>query len=423
MRSLLRSASLLALAVTAGCGSSSSSNGAAPSADAGPPLACPDGFAADDANVGCVDVTPADDCPAGTRATLGSTDCKPVAAIECKDGFVADSSGWGCRDVQPDVACTGAAREALGQTSCVPIGDCGAAFPPATATIFVGPTVTPDATHFTTIQAALDAAPAEALVAVDSGTYTEALTVTKTVGIVGRCAAMVTLASPDGTAPGITTSGAPGWTASGLTIRGGDVGVNVGGGNATLDSIVVEGASGAGIRAKGGTASLRNGRIHGISNDGGGTGFGVDASNGTVTITDSAIVFAATAGINTTGNGKVTLTHSIVRDTDGGGGTDGQGVGAACSAGGQLDVEQSAFVGNHVAAIVVLDKGSSVGVYQSVLRGSIAVSNGYGDGLVVMAGGDADLVQTTISENQEWGITSDGPSAKLTIDAVVVRGG
>ena len=80
MRSLLRSASLLALAVTAGCGSSSSSNGAAPSADAGPPLACPDGFAADDANVGCVDVTPADDCPAGTRATLGSTDCKPVAA-------------------------------------------------------------------------------------------------------------------------------------------------------------------------------------------------------------------------------------------------------------------------------------------------------------------------------------------------------
>ena len=119
-----------------------------------------------------VDVTPeggADDslvttteeqCPAGSRAAVGTTSCVPVGTTTCAPGFAKDDSGWGCNAVLPSTKCTGATRPALGETSCVPTGDCGAAFPPANA-IVVDPTLADgavDATHVKTLSDAITAA-------------------------------------------------------------------------------------------------------------------------------------------------------------------------------------------------------------------------------------------------------------------------
>lgn len=73
----------------------------------------------------------------------------------------------------PAVACTGATRERLGDAACVPVGDCNAPFPPAGALLvdddFTAAQI--DATHFRSVGAALAAAPAGGVVAVDAGRY------------------------------------------------------------------------------------------------------------------------------------------------------------------------------------------------------------------------------------------------------------
>ena len=379
---------------------------------------------ADDAGAGCIDLTPAADCPAGTRATLGSAQCQPVAAPTCGTGFAPDPSGWGCIDVQPAAACTGASLETLGSTTCATLGDCNAAFPASGATIFVAPTQSVDATHFTTIQSAIDAAPSGATIAIDSGTYTEALTITHSVTLAGRCAAMVNVVSPDGTKPGIAAQGTLTLKVSGLSLRQHLIGVNVTGGSTTLDAIFIDGAIGRGVRVGGGAVHIDGSRIFGVTDDSSGIGFGLDVSGGSVDVTGSAIVKSGVAGINATSSGKATIHASIVRDTDGGNGADGQGVGASISGGGQLDIEASAFTGNHVANVVVLDPRSLVTINGSVIRKALVrTDGGYGDGIIVMAGGEADIGSSTLSGSGEWGITSDGPNAILKLNSSVIRGG
>ncbi len=303
------------------------------------------------------------------------------------------------------------------------MGNCSAAFPPSAATLFVSPTATVDATHFTTIQAAISAAPSGAIIAVDTGTYDEALTVASSVSIVGRCAASVIVMSPDGTKPGIATS-APTLSVSGLTLKGHLVGVNVSSGDTTLTSVFINGAIGRGVAVPGGAAHIHASRIFGVTDDSDGNGFGLDVPAGTLDIDGSAIVKSGVAGINATSTGKATLTGTILRDTDGGNGADGQGVGAAVSGGGHLDFEGCALTGNHVANAVVLDPHSNILLNGSVVRGAIARTDGtYGDGIIVMPGGEVDVTSSTIEANGEWGITSDGPASTVSITSSVIRGG
>ena len=417
----------LALGLLLSCKTSSSPS-ATGAADAGPdatPVTCPAGFAIDGANVGCIEVVPAADCPAGTRAVLGQTTCQPIAHMTCGQGFVADPSGWGCRDVQPAAECTGSSREALGSAMCTPVGDCTAAFPPAAATLFVGPSVTIDATHFQSIQAAIGAAPAGATIAVDSGTYEEILTITQSVSIVGRCAAQVIVLSADGTSSGVATIGNVTAGLSGLTFRNSANAIALTGGTTTIESVIVDSPRGRGIVVDHATAHVHASRVFNVGLDAAGNGFGLEARNsGTMDVTDSAIVKSAVAGINVTSNGKVSLQLAVIRDTDGGAGTDGQGVGALASAGGQLVVASSVFNGNHYANLVVTDPASVATVTGSVIRGALPRPAGdYGDGFQVMAGGQLVATGTTIAENAEWGGTTDGKGSSFKLTTSVVRGG
>src|SRR5829696_7529071 len=82
---------------------------------------CPAGLVRAAETNACLDVAPAADCPSGTAAMLGSTECQPVGWTSCDAPFAKEPSGWGCRAVTPS-ACTGATREAIGRATCVPIG-------------------------------------------------------------------------------------------------------------------------------------------------------------------------------------------------------------------------------------------------------------------------------------------------------------
>ncbi|MER2559227.1 MAG: right-handed parallel beta-helix repeat-containing protein [Myxococcaceae bacterium] len=129
-------------------------------------------------------------CDAGAWAFPGEG-CSALGWVQCPDGF--RSTGSSCEPILPSTPCTGATRAALGQSACVPVGDCNAAFPPATATHFVDAAGPLDATHFRTIAAALQAAPDDAVIAIAPGTYAQTLVPTKPVKLIGQCAERVTL--------------------------------------------------------------------------------------------------------------------------------------------------------------------------------------------------------------------------------------
>ncbi|MDP3156535.1 MAG: hypothetical protein Q8N23_27940 [Archangium sp.] len=174
-------------------------------------------------------------CDAGTMSVLGGG-CVAIGWSNCPDGFADD--GWSCEPTLPGAACTGATRASIGAGSCVPVGDCAAAFPPAGATYFVDERLDGgDATHFTTITAALAAAPAGSTIAVAPGTYREALMPSKAVKLVGQCPAQVRLIG----SPALFANGVSGVELEGVTVRDSLLAVRVErGGEVTLRHVVLE---------------------------------------------------------------------------------------------------------------------------------------------------------------------------------------
>lgn len=223
-------------------------------------IVCPQGFVALDGGAGCILLRTPGTCTAGAMPKLGTTECTPVGVRSCPAGFVADSSGWGCRDVIAQTRCTGATREQLGSSTCVPVGDCAAAFPPPNATLFVSAAYTAgqlDGTHFDTIAAALADAGAGAVVAVDEGTYVGSVIPAQPVTLVGKCAERVILVPADGgTNVGLRLVDVSGSTVKGFTVRGFPGGVAVSGGTVTLEGMVVEGNTIAGVLATNGGTQL-----------------------------------------------------------------------------------------------------------------------------------------------------------------------
>lgn len=196
---------------------------------------CGEGFQRDDSGFGCVPVLAT--CGAGQISVPGSA-CLDIGWRTCPSGFTRDE--WSCVPVLPTAICTGATRAALGNTSCTPVGDCNAAFPPTGATHIV------DATHFTTIAAALAAAPAGAVIAIAPGTYRESLTLPRAVKLVGKCAAEVTLIG----SPAVFSNGVSGIEIEGVTLRDSLIALRVErGGKVTLRHAIIENSERSGVQA------------------------------------------------------------------------------------------------------------------------------------------------------------------------------
>ena len=436
----LRAAACLVLALaacsSAGHGTTGGGANADAGEDAGASQSCPDGFLPDPAGAGCLDVTPAQDCPAGTRAALGSTACQTVGWTgPCPAGFQSDPSGWGCHEVLPAAACTGATYESLGSTTCQPIGDCTTAFPPAGAALFVSASYTAsqtDATHFTTIGAAVAAAPAGAIVAVDSGTYTEAVTVASPVSVIGRCAEKVILQSPGGEVAGFQVT-ASGVTVHGLTMSGFRGAVVETNGAATVDACLVQASISGGLVAIGGSMTVTGTRIvdtvQGASAAELDLGFGVFVTQGAkVTVTQSAIVDSTVCGLAVSGPADAKVTQSIIVGTrvhadnamDPSAGSGGSGL--AVDQQGTAEITNCAIIGNHNNGVEADTAGAIVTVQGSIVRDTLADINPTGNGLEAASGGIITIDSSALVGNANLAMAVAQSGSKVTATNTVVRG-
>lgn len=246
---------------------------------------CADGFVPAVTDRACDVVLPDAPCGPGTRPAIGSTTCVPVGPSTCAPGFVAAPDGWGCVEVLPDAGCSGATRAALGETSCQRVGgDCAQPFP-ANVTHFVDPAFTAgqlDANHFQSLAAALSAAPAGSVIALEAGRYPDDLVVDHAVTLVGRCAEQVLLeeaGSPNKAA--LTLTGGP-VEVRHVTIRNHFNGAIVeAGGSGVFSDVVVENNLINGLWTKGGPLTVERAVIRDTQpDDNGRWGYGLFARAG-----------------------------------------------------------------------------------------------------------------------------------------------
>lgn len=387
---------------------------------------CPTGFTVDATGYGCVDISPTADCAVGTMPTIGSLTCQPVGTTACSPGFQADPSGWGCAAIAPAAACTGATMEKLGSTTCVPVGDCAATFPPAAATLFVNASGPSDATHFTTIGAALASAAAidGVTISVDAGSYAESIALTHKVSIVGKCAAQVTIAA-SGTTPGILINGVSGASVSNLTVSGHVVGAQItGGASLTMTNVVVDGNSAAGITLTGDASNLEfdDSVVRGsIAAAAPAKGDGIDlASGATATIQNSAITGNTEEGIYATGLGtKATIKNSIVTDNlMNASGNFGIGVDVVTQA--NAEVDDSFVARNHEEGMVAA-ASSYLKVERSVIANNVPSTAGYGRGITI-DGAIVTVDESTVVQNVDVGISVEDPPGLITATNTVFRG-
>lgn len=370
----MRRALLFFFLLLAGCSGDPDAGSGAGSGetDRGP---CEEGFAPIAGEAGCAPILPKSACAPGTMAQVGSESCAPVGATTCGAGFAADPSGWGCDAVLPASPCSGDTRERLGKTTCEPISDCSAAFPPPGATHFVSPNGAEDATHFRTIAAAFAAAPSGSVIAIDSGTYREVLTLSRSnVKVVGRCPAQVVLEQPAGIAQeiAIKVPSGEGIVIKNLRFRGYDVAISVLGAKAHLDGIVVDSGT----------------------------------TNGLV---------AGNAGT------EVLATNVVVRGLVA---TKNQTIGVGVSHGAKLVVEDSVISGNEFANVGATKTGTSLTLRRTVVRDGRQMAGSYGLGVYLGEGASATIEDSAIVDHWGAGVNSFASSTNrgsLTMRRSVVR--
>jgi hypothetical protein len=367
-------------------------------------------------------------------SVIGEAACRPVGWTRCGDGFAPDPSGWGCAAVLPAAPCAGSALEVLGQTACQPLGDCGAPFPPAAATVFVDDSYTGaqlDAAHFATVQAALAAAASGATVAVEAGTYSGALVFSRPVTLVGRCAAQVRLVGT-GAGPGLDASGVAGVVVDGFSVTGFDLGAYVDqAGSLDLRHSRLEGNLRTGVQAVGAGTVLRvaGSVVRGTLPDATGSfGIGIAAGQGArVDLSSSAVVENSDMGLFLTGAGTTGLfTQVLVRGTRAR--ANGRyGWGLAAQSGATLEVAGGAFLGNRSAG-VVLTQGSAGALTQVLVANTLLGLDNVGQPQAVNV---AVMPGATLTMNQSGltGASSSlflrslvGAAAQATVSDVVMRG-
>ncbi len=323
-----------------------------------PTRTCPPGWKSAESGSACDAIVADTPCPAGTMPVIGQAECQPVLPPLCAAGFTPDPSGWGCADILPASLCAGATREAVGQTECQPVGDCSAPFPPADATVFVSAAYTAaqlDASHFASLAAAVAAAPASAVIAVEAGTYAERLTLDRPVTLAGRCAEQVVLQAPAGSGSSGILVNAGHATVRGLTVTGHYNGAIVhAGAELTLSDAVFDSNQILGLRVDGKATVARSVFRNGLA-EAGKWGLGVMVQYGAeATLTDVAATHNRQGGIVFEDPGTAgVLERVVVRDTlPRGDGTNGDGL---VVSGATADVRSSVFaesteVGVYVAS-------------------------------------------------------------------------
>ena len=354
-------------AATSGCdaGTFLDANGACRPAGA---TTCGAGLHSDPSGWGCEAVVTA--CDAGAISVPGEG-CTPIGWTTCPAGFTRAASGWSCEPTLPAAVCTGATRAALGAAACAPVGDCSAAFPPASATLFVAPDAGVDATHFATISAALAAAPAGATIAVAPGTYRESLVAPRPVTLLGPCAARVELIG----SPALFVDGVPGVSVEGFTMR---------------DSLL------AARVERAGTLTLRHVVLE---------------------ANQRSAVQALDPGT------QVTLEDVVVRDTRPDPATQTFGQGIAASYGARVTLTDVELSGNRETSLFLDRAQTSATLTRTVVSGTLprASTGKLGWGVAVQRGASLTATTLVIQDSRATGLVVAESPSTATLQDVLVR--
>jgi hypothetical protein len=347
-----------------------------------------------------------DNC-APTELPLVGGGCAKVGALECGPGFSLDVDR-GCTPILPTAACAKGLIAVPGDATCRPVAECGdgkwGAIPVAGTTVYVDASYVGEsdgsaAKPFTAISDAINAASADAIVAIAEGTYAENVTVTRAVRLWGRCPDKVSIVGSGTFALDITASA----EVHNLSITGPDVAVGVADATVLLDRV----------------------RIH----DAGDRGLDVEnlGKPTSVTVRDSLIESTAQIGVYSEAS-EVTLDRSVVRGTRGA--KKGQVTEGILARGGQVSREPSGLVlrgsyihDNTVYGVNIAD--SVAEITGSVVRGTKRTMTSPAAGITVQkVEGSAKpatlLVKQTLVDAIE-GVGIDVASSTATIDGVTVR--
>jgi len=329
--------------------------------------------------------------------------------------------------------CTGATRPRLGETSCVPVGDCNAAFPPAGATYFVDDSYTAgqvDQTHFATIQAAVAAAPSGATIAIDEGTYSGTVSLSKTVSLVGRCAAKVKLNGAGATTPGLEIARKIQASIRGITVADFEVGVSAGGGaDVMIDELVIQEnrrlgilGSDAGTRVQAKDVVVRRTLPDASGRFGHGAASGFEAD---MTIEDSAITGSSEIGAGAQKDGRITVRRTVVAGVAQREGNGAYGWGIGTQTGGHATVVESAIFDTFAGGVVAAEAGTAVRLERSYVRGVRRgpTSGGGTSAAAALAQGKGaalDVVGSTLAGAEKHGVFVT-LGATATVASSVVR--
>ena len=266
-----------------------------------------------------------DSCPDDGVPTYGGG-CKAIGVRECAKGFVADGVG-GCSSKLP--TCAKGTFASPGEDVCHEVMPCGAApygDVPTGVVVYVDGSFTgvSDGTRdkpFAKVQAAVDAAPRDATVAIADGVYSESLLISAAIKLHGRCPARVEIKGVGARAIAVRA----GATLTGIAVTGAGQGITIDGDDVRLERVWIHDtvASGVVVLAFSGGATLAHSLIEKTRN----TGVYVEASD--LRISDSAIRDISVASDGRAGNGvqaqigkdgtasTITLSSSIVERTVG----------------------------------------------------------------------------------------------------------
>ncbi len=406
-------------------------------------------------------------CPTGWRRVAGA--CDPALGVGCED---------------PRAAIPGDACAATSSRDC-PAGDY--AVLPAEAMgapmVYVREGADPLladgslARPYATLATALTNVPVDGWMMVSAGRYADSLSVSRSVHILGACAARTTIrgADPIGTIVsrgvttrldirGVTVSGAgPGIHAvDGSIVRVRNVvvsqattfgigaseraaldladvvvtgtrrsGMTFGRGlnidsAATLDAVrtVVADCASVGVHVSGAgtTATLRDSLIArtALSPVGNG-GHGVNAQVGARVRLERVVIEAShLSGLRANGASDATLTDVVIRGSLAlPNGTGGYGI--EVTGGSTLAATRALLEGNTEAGALVTT-GAHVQIVASTVRGTLGRGDGrLGDGLALTSGSVVDATDVLIEDNRECGACAFEPNTRLTLTRSLVR--
>ena len=347
--------------------------------------------------------------------------CSAGGWASCPEGSTARDSKWGCQATLPAAACTGASRDAYGSATCVPIGDCGAAFPPANATLFVDPAGAVDATHFTRIKDAMAASTSGAVIAIASGTYPESLVATTDLTLVGHCAAKVSIVGAGSSVRGLRVESGAKVTARGLTITKQFIGVSVGvGASLALSDSVIEANSEVGISLSEGVSTFIGERLAVRDNKEGSSGlhgWGLNAQAGaTVTVTDSAFSGNHYANVRLSSKTSGTFERIVLRD---GKPTTMEDVGRGLSVqeGATAKVTRAAIVDNYEIGILAADATTIELEDVLVGRTKLARSGAFGRALDAFGGAQVHAKRFHAYDNHDASVIVVESGTHVTLEA------